>query len=207
MKELLIRGGQIVTANEIYRADLYVKNGQIHFVRSSTVGQGNYKRKRQKSYQTETIIDARGCYVTSGLFDLQVNGSTTCDLWADPNANQFNALCQTLLEAGVTAFLPTLITDELRHLNKNIAFLESMGVTGQLASICQEKAGKFNASELITMPGIHLEGPFLSPEKPGVHPKQYIKPLQLSQLQGLARPSVKLLTLAPELSNGEKSVA
>src|SRR5579883_385931 len=49
------------------------------------------------------------------------------------------------------------------------------------------------------MPGIHLEGPCLSPAKPGVHPTHYLQPLNMEVLTELIAPAVKLITVAPEL--------
>src|ERR1700677_4564358 len=109
MNDLLIRQAEVITQAKEELADLYVEDGQVHFA----------EQKIPKNYQPQQIIEASGCYVTPGLFDLQVNGFPGCNLWADPSASQFKELCQMLLKAGVTAFLPTLITDDLTHLQKN----------------------------------------------------------------------------------------
>jgi len=204
MKDLFIRQAQVINPEKIELADIHIENGQLYLVQDATdIGD---EQKKPEHYQPEQVIDAQGCYVSAGLFDLQVNGSPQCNLWADPTPGQFAQLCHVLLRAGVTAFLPTLITDDLEHLKKNISFLESMGATGQLSHTLKKEAGKFNATELIVMPGIHLEGPFLSPEKPGVHPKQLLQPFHMPLLKELARPSVKLMTLAPELKNGKQAI-
>lgn len=195
MKELVIRWGEVVTPESVRTADLYVENGQLYFAGGS-----------QQDYQSAEVIDARGCYITAGLFDLQVNGSPQCNLWADPTADQFAQLCLLLLKAGVTAFMPTLITDDWQHLKKNVSFLESMGVTGAIPGSLPEKTGKFNPTEIIIKPGLHLEGPFLSPEKPGVHPRQYLRPITMAELAEITRPSVKIMTLAPELDKGDQAI-
>ena len=48
--------------------------------------------------------------------------------------------------------------------------------------------------------GVHIEGPFLSPEKPGIHPSNCIRPITDKDIAALLRPmpGVKLITLAPE---------
>jgi N-acetylglucosamine-6-phosphate deacetylase len=50
------------------------------------------------------------------------------------------------------------------------------------------------------MPGVHLEGPCLSPQRPGVHPPQHLQPLSLEVLRKITTNIVKLITLAPELN-------
>ncbi|MBF2027888.1 MAG: N-acetylglucosamine-6-phosphate deacetylase [Oscillatoriales cyanobacterium C42_A2020_001] len=50
--------------------------------------------------------------------------------------------------------------------------------------------------------GVHLEGPFLNPEKRGAHPKEYLQPLTLENVKrvlGEYAHVVKVMTLAPEL--------
>jgi len=206
MTELFVRNGEIITPENTEVADLYIEDGLVRFLQNKSNAGDVEGQSGAKDYQTKQNIDAKGCYVTPGLFDLQVNGSPQCNLWADPTADQFIQLCGLLLKFGVTAFLPTLITDDIAHLKKNIAFLESMGVGANIKPQQKHKVEKFDASQLVAIPGIHLEGPFLSPQRPGVHPKQHLKPLLMSHLKELARSSVKLMTLAPELDNAEKSV-
>jgi N-acetylglucosamine-6-phosphate deacetylase len=180
MSSIVIRGGHLVTPTEERIADLILSDGLI-----SSIGVSDNK------LQSVENIDATGCWVTPGLIDLQVNGGPACDFWADPSPAQVKQLAEELAAAGVTTILPTLITDELEHLSKNIAFVEGLQKQ-QLA---------------VRMPGIHLEGPCLSPERPGVHPKQHIQPLTMAVAKQLAASSVKLITLAPELDPSGECVA
>lgn len=163
-----------------------------------------------------TIIDAKNCYITPGLFDIQVNGIKECNLWTEPTIDEFANLCLAMLKSGVTAFLPTLITDDIEHLYKSVLLLESMGVGSVVSAqinvlITKQIKGLDNenqalAKDLIVLPGIHLEGPYLSKQKPGVHPPQYIRPIVMSELSKLIRPSIKLMTLAPEGENGKLAI-
>jgi N-acetylglucosamine-6-phosphate deacetylase len=177
MSRIVIRGGRVVTPIEERFTDVIVEGGVIQSVGSSDEKPGD-----------STIIDASGCFVTPGLIDLQVNGAPSCNFWGDPTAGDVANFAQELVKAGVTTILPTLITDDLDHLRKNIDFLEKEVGVGNL------QQGKLP----VRMPGIHLEGPCLSPERPGVHPKQHIKPLSLDVVKQIASASVKLVTCAPE---------
>jgi N-acetylglucosamine-6-phosphate deacetylase len=199
MKKLAVRHAELIAHGKAEIADLFIENGQLFFSQPSITD--------KELYQPDEIINGQDCFVTAGLFDLQVNGCPECNLWDDPTPGQFNQLCQLLLNAGVTAFLPTLITDEWQHLKKNIAFLESMGISTETPIQAKTKTTGASASKLVFIPGIHLEGPFLSPERAGVHPKEYLKPLLMPELMELARPSVRLMTLAAELQNGKQAIA
>ena len=153
------------------------------------------------------ILDVSGCYVTPGLIDLQVNGDTDCDLWSHPVPQDLLKLCAHLLSHGVTCFLPTLITDDLSHMIKTIEFLQSLGVGGNGASP-PLAPGRSSIVEPfgLRMPGIHLEGPCLSPEKNGVHPSRWLQPLTPSVLSRLDRTGVLLMTVAPELDDSGKCI-
>lgn len=177
---LLVKNGLVITKNAQRMSSVLIKNGHI-----SDIGEGDLGIKEDDC----EVVDASGCYVTPGLIDLQVNGSPRCNLWADPSADELQDLRRQMLECGVTSFLPTLITDDIDHLNKNISFLNTHGV-GKDESISK--------TSLARMPGIHLEGPFLSAKRPGVHPQQFIRPLSLDGVKKVSSDNVRLITVAPE---------
>ncbi|HEY9791627.1 MAG TPA: amidohydrolase family protein [Candidatus Obscuribacterales bacterium] len=205
MSELLIKGGHVITPIEERMTDVTVENGRI-----TSIGPVSSKA---------ADVDASGCYVTPGLFDLQVNGGTQCDFWGDPDEKQVFDFAESLARVGVTAILPTLITDDIEHLRKNIEFLEKrvgVGVSSlepaAVSGKSRSASGSTAAAALkerrlpVRMPGIHLEGPCLSPEKPGVHPKQHIAPLSLAVLERIIVEPVKLITLAPEKDPSGKTL-
>ncbi len=202
MSNLRIVKGEVFTPNKVEIRDLFIEEGLVDFV-STRDGQ-NFA----------TTINADNCYVTPGLFDLQVNGSQGCDLWTEPDAPQFASLCADMLRAGVTAFLPTLITADIQHLYKNVNFLESMGVGKNICPELNQSIGeqfglKLNAKgsrELVLLPGIHLEGPYLSKQRAGAHPRQFIRPINMVEFAELMSPAVKLVTLAPELAGGKLAI-
>lgn len=194
MREFLLVGGVIVTPDEERCSDVYVKDGRVGAIGSRLSADLSPEIKR---------IDVSNCYVTPGLIDLQVNGSQTCNLWANPSDEEFKELCHELLRSGVTSFLPTLITDDLAAIKKNIQFLKARGAGQPVSNFGVGTAGDTNPISLkIRMPGIHLEGPFISPERPGVHPKEFIRAPNLTELKGLISPAVKLVTMAPEYGEG-----
>ena len=164
-------------------------------------------------------LDVSGCFVTPGLFDLQVNGGKACNFWGDPLPQAVSELARDLAAVGVTSFLPTLISDSLEKLKKNIAALEAAGVehdrqqlkgsSGRNKSapppqpVAGARPGNMRQAR---MPGIHLEGPFLSPERPGVHPREWIKPWSAELVSELVTENVLLVTLAPETETGHGAI-
>jgi N-acetylglucosamine-6-phosphate deacetylase len=116
-----------------------------------------------------------------GFVDLQVNGFAGVDfLGADVDG--FAAAGEALLETGVTAYLPTLITSDETDL------------VPALASVPARAPGP-------RILGVHLEGPFLSPARLGTHRLAARRDPDVALLERLlAAGRVRLVTLAPELS-------
>jgi N-acetylglucosamine-6-phosphate deacetylase len=115
-----------------------------------------------------------------GFVDLQVNGFAGVD-FLGTDADGFAAAGEALLETGVTAYLPTLITSEEADLLPAIA------------SVPERAPGP-------RVLGVHLEGPFLSPARLGTHrlaARRDPDPALLERLLDAGR--VRLMTLAPEL--------
>ncbi len=203
MSNLRITKGELITPESIKQGDLYIEGKELSF-----------QPKQNKDSYT-SIIDAKDCYITPGLFDLQLNGNKDCNVWNSPTVNSFAKLCASMLRSGVTAFLPTLITDDIKNMQKNILLLESFGVGNNISSLLNKEISRLFklssndisvANDLIILPGIHLEGPYLSVHKPGVHPPQHIRPIDIDELRQLIKPSVKLMTLAPEGKNGKLAI-
>ncbi len=120
-----------------------------------------------------------------GLIDLQVNGHDDVDVAAAREAG-WERLDQLLLEQGVTAWCPTLVTAPLP------AF------AGPLARIGAALARPGLRPEIL---GAHLEGPFLG-GKPGAHPADLIRPVDPAWLDEL--PShVALVTAAAECEGAD----
>jgi N-acetylglucosamine-6-phosphate deacetylase len=127
---------------------------------------------------------------SSGLLDLQVNGYAGIDFndVALTAATLDHAL-HAMLDAGVTACLPTLITAAEDSLAERLAALDEAVANSRLGPLM--------------VPGFHLEGPFLNPALgyAGCHPPQAMVPPDIALLDRLTRRlrhPVLLLTLAPE---------
>ncbi len=112
-----------------------------------------------------------------GFVDLQVNGFAGVD-FASADAAAYLRAADALLETGVTAFQPTLITAPEEEL---VAALREVPADPRIL-------------------GVHVEGPFLSPTRLGAHPpaaRRDPDPALLERL--LAAGPVGYMTLAPEL--------
>lgn len=130
----------------------------------------------------------------SGFVDLQVNGYAGVN-FSDTGltVGQVAQVARHLYEHGTLAFCPTVITSAV----------ETYGsVLPVLAKAIQSQPQPLPLGQSLLL-GIHLEGPFISPQDGavGVHPREFVMPPSsafLDELDSLAQGQIALLTVAPE---------
>jgi N-acetylglucosamine-6-phosphate deacetylase len=123
-----------------------------------------------------------GAFLAPGFIDLQVNGGGGVLLNDQPTADGMRAIAKAHRRYGTTACLPTLITDTRAQLHAAVGAARS-------------------TSDRDGVLGLHLEGPYISPRRPGVHrPDRIAQPCpgDLEELCELAGAGRSLVTLAPE---------
>jgi N-acetylglucosamine-6-phosphate deacetylase len=120
-----------------------------------------------------------------GLVDLQVNGFGGVD-FLDADSGGYQRAGEALLETGVTAYLPTLISSPEQQL---------------LAALREVPRGNGRRPRIL---GVHLEGPFLSAKRLGTHVSSARRDPDLALLDMLLDGGpVRLMTLAPELPGAD----
>ena len=140
-------------------------------------------------------LDARGLHLVPGLIDMQCNGFGGHDV-LDGDPAVLRALAAALPQYGCTAVLPTLITASPETLLRGVR---------AIAEVASDESG-IAAAVL----GTHLEGPWLSPEHRGAHPREWVRPYdaaELDALLGAAAGTLRMVTLAPELPGHLEAVA
>jgi N-acetylglucosamine-6-phosphate deacetylase len=123
-----------------------------------------------------------GTLLAPGFVDLQVNGGGGVLLNDDPTPQAMRAIARAHRRFGTTACLPTFITDTGEKTRAAIAAARAAAGTDGIL-------------------GLHLEGPFISPARPGIHPPQFIVEASMNDLEWFGAPAssgTSLVTLAPE---------
>jgi N-acetylglucosamine-6-phosphate deacetylase len=130
-----------------------------------------------------THVLPEGAWLAPGFIDLQVNGGGDVLFNDQPTAHGIRAIAAAHRRFGTTGLLPTLITDSPEKTR--------LALDAANAAATQEPG----------ILGVHLEGPYLSPEKPGVHDSRQIRQPGPDDLTLLTAPrnGVLLVTLAPEV--------
>lgn len=129
-------------------------------------------------------------YLAPGLVDLQINGYAGID-WNDPATppERIAEAARRLRATGVVAFYPTVITGSRKHISRCLALL---------ARAVDEYPDAARA-----VPGLHLEGPYISPEDGarGAHPAAHARPPDWDEFQMWQDDCggrISIVTLAPE---------
>lgn len=129
------------------------------------------------------IIDANGGYVAPGLIDLHIHGYAGCDV-CDATEESIRTISKGLVENGVTGYLPTTMTVDMKVVKKALDVVRSL----------KEESKNWDGSILL---GAHAEGPFISESKKGAQdPKHILKPD--AQFVKEYSDVVKIITMAPE---------
>lgn len=125
---------------------------------------------------------------TASFFDIHVHGACSHD-FMHVTTEQVSTVGQFLAQRGVAHYLPTTVTG---HVDVTLAALE------RLADAIEGETAETAATPV----GIHLEGPFVSHSKRGVHPlSSILEPdvRMFDRFQEAARGHIRLMTLAPEV--------
>lgn len=131
-------------------------------------------------------LDEPSATVLPGFVDVHVHGGVGCDTM-DADANRLAAIARHLAAHGVTAFCATTWAAGQR------------ATRAALDAVATAMATPVAGARLL---GAHLEGPYLSPERPGVQDPAAIRPIDRAEAtELLATGVVRLLTLAPELAD------
>lgn len=135
------------------------------------------------------IHDLKGNNISPAFIDLQIYGGNGYLFSANPTIEAIEATGNYCLQGGATKFLLTMATNAAEVFSKGISVARQFLNTG----------GK-------NMVGLHLEGPWINPEKRGAHLPEFIHQPSLDEAKKLVEEAagvVKMITLAPEMVSNE----
>jgi N-acetylglucosamine-6-phosphate deacetylase len=173
--DVLFKNGAVVLADTVlFKSDVLVKENKI-----AEVGL-DVRRPRGAE-----VIDATGYHIAPGFIDLHIHGAVG-QMFEFADADGYAGIATLLAEFGTTGFLATIAA--LPHEN-------TLSAIRTAKEFSKDSAGA-------KMLGIHLEGPYLSPEVPGAQLVSAIRPPSLDELgqyRQAAGKLLKIMTLAPEV--------
>ncbi len=163
-----------------------MKNCAVYVKDHKIVDVFNEERFAKKQFAPDVrIINANKAFVAPGFIDTHIHGIGGFGT-DDQSSDSILKMSEFLPQFGVTSFIPTLYAAKEEKLLRDIqAIVDAMG---------KEKGAKIL--------GIHLEGPFISPERLGVQTPDSISPVDIDMMKRLWEASqgkIINMTVAPEL--------
>lgn len=178
---LVLTAWQLLTPLErIEDAVLVIDDGVI-----AAVG----KREKLTLPASARVIDFGDAILTPGLIDIHIHGGAGQDVM-DASDDSLAAIERLMVRYGVTSYCPTTVTAPI---DRTLNALEALGRAMQTDRHKGDRARPL---------GIHLEGPFLSHARRGVHSPLYLQRASqhiFDQMWEAAGGQVSILTIAPEL--------
>lgn len=177
----LVRGGQIIKDDFWFRGGRILNPEPVFF---------------EEKVRADVRVDCHNALICPGFVDVQVNGGFGYDFSSDADRLEeaVSSVSRGVLATGVTSFCPTLVTSPDSVYHKIMPRIE------------RTDGGKEGAGIL----GVHLEGPFISPEKKGAHPLNYIQNLDqgFSKLESTygRLDNTSVVTIAPELTGAKEVI-
>jgi len=174
-----IINGKIVTEENVLQGKNLIFNNKILDIIDNDQLE---EYKIQHDNNEIEIIDADGKYIGPGFIDLHIHGSGGCDTM-DGTLEALMKISATICQRGVTAFLPTTMTMEIRSIYKALDTIKE--------AMNKDMAG----AKVI---GAHLEGPFISEKYKGAQSEIHILNPNYAMIKEYLD-VIKIITLAPEM--------
>jgi N-acetylglucosamine-6-phosphate deacetylase len=183
--------GIVAHDNDLVKRDLVVdsKSGKILAFKSTS---------DNSQLMPDEIIDLNGKVLSPGFIDVQLNGSHQLEFSAPPvtYAEEIGSVNRLLIHSGVTSYMPSVTSSRPQVYP---AVLPHLGPSGS-ARIAEDGAESL---------GVHVEGPFISPARNGIHNVDVL--LEAGSFADLevcygaehlkSGSTIKKITAAPELGN------
>jgi len=184
-KITVIKNGTVITP---FRT---IKNGVVIFENGKITAVG--RKSDVKMPKGIIAIDASGKTVASGFIDIHIHGGRGRDIM-EGSYEAINQIAKFVASHGTTAFLPTTVStprDDLLNAVRAVKKAMERGTEG---------------AEVL---GLHLEGPYINPEKRGAHDAEYVRPPspdEIKELLEAANRTIKIVTLAPEVDGSKELI-
>jgi len=179
-KRIIIINGTIITPFHLISGKgIIVEEGKI-------IEMVNKEELSTATLTGAEVIEGKDKYIAPGYIDIHVHGGGGSDVM-DGDYEAINQIAITHSHFGTTSFLPTTMT------------MSKDKIIRSLRSICEAVKKGTAGAEIL---GIHMEGPYINPEKKGAQKEEDIKKISIEEFLEFNQASgnlIRLVTIAPEM--------
>jgi N-acetylglucosamine-6-phosphate deacetylase len=167
----IIKNAKIVLTDKIFYGNCTIENGKIVYIGSNLDAADN-------------VIDANGKYLLAGFIDIHCHGGNNFD-FMDASPEEMLEISKFHLLHGTTTLYATTMSDEMKYIEKCL----------------QNYSELVKNNNLLTLNGVHLEGPYLSPSECGAQDTKKMSKPNVKEASDLLEkyPFIKRFSVAPEL--------
>ncbi|MDF2612251.1 MAG: N-acetylglucosamine-6-phosphate deacetylase [Clostridia bacterium] len=177
---MLIKNCKIIYYDRIEEGCVLIKDGKIASI-------------NPKDVNDDHVIDAKGLYLSPGFIDIHIHGAGGHDTM-DGTYEAINEISKAIVKHGTTSFLPTTMTSPINEIREAIHAVH---------------AAKLNGTDGAEVLGVHLEGPFISPQMVGAQNPLYIQLPSVETFKDIVQnymSIIKAVTLAPEVKGASELI-
>jgi N-acetylglucosamine-6-phosphate deacetylase len=175
MEDLFIINGEIYSNGIFQRGTLEIRDGKIHF-----------HNENEKIPEYSKVIDANGKRIVPGFIDIHTHGAVGVDV-NSASADDLEKIGCFFAGNGTTSWLASILTDSEEK------------TSWCIQQYNQYKNTKRQGAKLM---GLHLEGPFLSPDYKGAMPENFLQKGNIELIkkyQDMAHGGIRYITVSPEV--------
>lgn len=179
-----ITNGLLLTPNGIEQKDLLIADGKIEAIIPQNA-------EVSGDYQT---LDCGGRYVSAGFVEIHQHGGGGSD-YMDNDPDAFLNATNAHLAHGMTSVMPTLLSADQNAL---------------LSAIDRYLQAKKDPRILCNLLGVHIEGPYISPDQAGAQKPEHIRvfdPKEYEAIAQAAEGNIKRWSVAPEVEGAQEFAA
>jgi len=184
---MINKNKRIITMNGTIITPFHLVSGKAIIVEKGRIRE--IVNKEELSTATLTgaeVIEGKDKYIVPGYIDIHVHGGGGSDVM-DGDYEAINQIAIAHSHFGTTSFLPTTMT------------MSKDKIIRSLRSICGAVKKGTAGAEIL---GIHMEGPYINPEKKGAQKEDEIKKISIEEFLEFNQASgnlIRLVTIAPEM--------
>lgn len=174
---MIIKNALVYMVNHQFKKkDIIIKNERI----------SELTDKADMSEVSDRVIDAEGLYAIPGLVDIHFHGAKGYD-FCNASCEEFSKIAEYEARNGILTICPATMSYDEVTLSKII-----------------DRTNLYKENKGASLAGIHMEGPFINPDKACAQNPKYIMPADIDmfyRLQERSNGLIKLIDIAPEIPN------